>query len=167
MGPVTGQTPRPPFKAVWGIEINYTFTRIMQGNIFFTVGLISWVIIYAFSNDIIVQNSFFKYAIFGTGILLASLIYTGVYYYNVKTVLIAAMPLIYILYFRLLLLILFPSYPKSEFPPNLILFGHGQAWRGKSSGVVPTKREKILSYLLLLGSFVIFFSILVITKHSS
>ena len=79
---------------------------------------------------------------------------------NVCVIYLSALPLLYILYFRLLTRYYYPNYPLIHKKPTIILYGRNASmWRGKKEGYIPTPDEKSFSVVLGIGLSVIVFSV--------
>jgi hypothetical protein len=87
---------------------------------------------------------------------------------NWKLLFFSAVPLIYILYFRLVLGLFFKDYAESYKKPVVVFSSKsGLDYENKENGYVPSRTEKIFSITLVLGFFALIGGIIIVVILAS
>jgi hypothetical protein len=130
------------------------------------IGALVGLFVYVWAQEIIDSNFFIRATIVSVIILTFDLIRCAVMAPNVPvyhhfTVFASLIPIFYLVFFRSLMLIIFPEYLKTNGIPVVPFYSRGgsSSWRGKDAGYRLTQREKIFGVLLFAGLWIIILGI--------
>lgn len=122
-----------------------------------------WVLFYINSQEIINDNLFKQYAFLGMQLLVLNIILQQLENENWKFLFFSGIPLLYILYFRLVLGLFFKDYAASYKKPVVVFSSKsGIDYENKENGYTPSRKEKLFSLTLTLGFFVLIAGIFII-----
>jgi hypothetical protein len=131
-------------------------------------GIIGWIVFYSFSSQSMIdKNLFSRYFLIGFIILITNALlqfFTTLDWFNLF---IAATPLLYICYFKILLNIFYKNYQNFIRKP-VIVYGSrfGKAYyKGDNVGYKPTMKEKVFSMSLFFGFGLIIFGCMLAIKR--
>lgn len=131
-------------------------------------GIIGYIVYYYFlSQTIIDKNSNSLYFFIGFLILLINIIIQSFTSFIWVNLFISAVPLLYVLYLKILLNIFYRDYQNIPKKP-IIVYGSkfGKAYfKGDTEGYKPTMKEKLFSVTLFFGFILIFFGIIFTIKN--
>ncbi|MEO6175393.1 MAG: hypothetical protein ABIP27_09620 [Flavobacterium circumlabens] len=129
-----------------------SFFNFNKFSVFIGLGLS--IAFYVNSQQILNKNQFTQFAIVSLITLLFSLILLILTSGNVLGFIISGYPLLYIIYFRLLLFLFFKDFTDCYKKPTILFASRGK-WTNENSeyGYVPSKKEILFSNLLFFGSF--------------
>lgn len=139
--------------AVFADVITYDKTNTYHPEFFsYVVGLVGYFGIYMQAQRIIDNNSFRHFAFVGLAILVVGIIKQTLTGFDVFPLYAAALPLLFVGYFRLLTSLFYKSYPNTKTKPTVVFATKFQAYfDGQEEGYKPTMRERVFSMLLFLG----------------
>lgn len=129
-----------------------SFFNFNKFSVFIGLGLS--IAFYVNSQQILNKNQFTQFAIVSLITLLFSLVLLILTNGNLLGFIISGYPLLYIIYFRLLLFLFFKDFTYSYKKPTILFASRGK-WNNENSeyGYVPSKKEILFSNLLFFGSF--------------
>ena len=122
-------------------------------NFSFFVGLTSWFIISFRSQRILNKNLFEKFSKIAIVISLVCFFKDFFFGFNILGFLFGLLPILYLIHFRVLTHLFFPSYPDQK-PTIIFSSKYGQTYfQGKVGGYKPSWKEKFYSFFLILGFY--------------
>lgn len=129
-----------------------SFFNYNKFSIFMGLGLS--IAFYVRSQQIINKNQFNQFTILSLIVLLFSLVLLILTKGNLQGFIISGYPILYIIYFRLLMFLFFKDFINSYKKPTILFASRGR-WTNENieHGYVPSKKEIIFSNILFFGSF--------------
>jgi hypothetical protein len=130
------------------------------------IGLSVWFAIYFNSQRIIYKNLFKEVFILGIGIIMICFLKQAFTRFNNISLIISAIPFIYIIYFRFLIRLFYKDYPEISRKPIIVFASKvGSAiYEGKDNGYKPSMKERVFSSLLYVGFILLSLAIVIVTK---
>ena len=118
------------------------------------IGIGFSIVFYVNSQKIINKNQFNQFIILGLIILFLSSVLSILTNSNLLGFIITAYPLLYVIYFRLLIFLFFKDFADFYKKPTILFASRGK-WTNENDeyGYIPSKKEIIFSNLLFFGSF--------------
>ncbi len=155
--------------AVLFVEIiAYFRTKTFESDLFSpAVGLTIWFCFYINSQRIIDNNLFKKIITISIAIIFICFLKQALTEYNYTHLTIAGIPLIFSIYFRLLVSLFYKNYPKLVQIPVIIFatqFGNTD-FKDKDEGYKPTMKERVFSLMLFIGFIFLCLGFVIVLKR--
>jgi hypothetical protein len=140
--------------AIFTEVMTYNKNEIHHPDIFsLAMGFVGYFGIFMYSQRIIDTNSFKRFAFVGVVIFVVCIVKETLTGYNRSALFVAALPGLYVAYFRFLTALFYKHYPDIKEKPTIIFaskFGNTY-FKGEEDGYKPTLKERLFSVMLLIG----------------
>jgi hypothetical protein len=147
--------------------MTYGKTNVHHLDIFsLAIGFVGYFGIFMYSQKIIDNNSFRQFVFIALAILVVSIIKQALTNYNQLPLFVAALPLLFVGYFRVLTSLFYKDYPNATNKPTVIFATKsGQTYfDGKEEGYNPPMKERVFSLLLFMGFMFFAFGLIWVLK---